>query len=203
MSSPESTEFFESMYSAAGGDDSRIPWQDAISKRLFGDWLETFDPSRHQRALVVAAGLGDEAAALAALGLGVVAFDHAPSAVNWARERHKDVTIDWQVADLLSPPAEWIGAFDLVVEVFTIQSIDPQLQVTAAEAVRSFVGAGGALLAVALVRRGDEPPGGPPWPLHHDTLESLGEGLREISVRTEELDAGLSCVMVELSRPTS
>ena len=195
-----SADFFDAVYARAGGDDAEVPWQQAISRRWIGDWLSTYEPAGHRRALVVAAGLGDDAAALAALGLDTVAFDHSATAVDWARSRHPDAAVDWQVADLFASPADWLESFDLVVEVFTIQSIDPSRQVEAAAAIRSFVGSGGTLVAVALVHGGRGEPQGPPWPLQPSTLDALLDGHTEVHRRTEVLDGDVSCVLAELIR---
>ena len=196
-------DFFDAMYAQADGDDAGVPWQHAISRRFIGDWMATLDPSRHQRALVVAAGLGDDAAALARLGLEVVAFDYAPTAVDWARSRHGDAEVDWQVADLFAPPDEWVGGFDLVIEVFTVQSIDPARQVDAARAIAAFVAPGGTLVAVTMVHDGSREPEGPPWPLNPSTLDAFTSGFDEQTRRTEELGDGLSCTLLELIRPTA
>lgn len=191
-------EFFDEMYARAGRDDRGVPWQHALSRRLIGEWHAGFDADAHERALVVAAGLGDDAAALADRGLDVVAFDAAPTAVEWARERHPDAAVDWRVADLFDPPAEWQGAFDLVVEVFTVQSIEPARQEAAAETVRGFVGPGGTLVVVALVHDGRAEPQGPPWPLHPSTFGRLvGDG-RHVQRRSESLDGGVVAELVEL-----
>jgi len=196
-----SSGFFNDVYEGAAGDDAAVPWQHAISRRMIGEWFETFDPTGHERAIVVAAGLGDDAAAVAEHGLDVVAFDYAPRAVDWAISRHPDADVDWQVADLFAPPVDWIGAFDLVVEVFTIQSNPPVDQPKAAAAIRSFVSPGGTLVAVALVHDGSGEPPGPPWPLHRSTLDLLADGLTERDRNIEELDNTVSCVLLELARP--
>ena len=68
------------------------------------------------------------------------------------------------VADLLAPPAEWAGAFDLVVECNNVQALPRELRDTATAAVASFVAPGGTLLVVAAAATawGED---GPPWPL--------------------------------------
>ena len=200
MSATDRNDLFEAFYAGAGGDDSAIPWQDAVSRRLVANWLSDFEPGDHANALVVAAGLGDDAAALAALGLEVLAFDYAPTAVEWARRRHPGADVDWQVADLFSPPASWARAFDLVLEVFTVQSIEPASQRSAARAVRDFVAPGGTLVAVALVHDGGAEPQGPPWPLHPSTIDAMGQGFAEAGRHVEHVADGLECVMVVLER---
>lgn len=173
--------FFESLYAGATRDDRAIPWQEGAARPLVERWLADLDATAHQRAVVVAAGLGDDAAALARRGLDVTAFDAAPSAVAWAQERHPDVPVRWHVADLFDLPPSWHRSFDLVVEVFTLQSIPPRDQTPAARAVAGLVAPGGSLKVIALVRPPEVEPDGPPWPLHPDTLDALTEaGLRTL-----------------------
>jgi len=196
--------FFDQIYSHAAGNDGNIPWQQAISRRFVGDWLGLGGASRvasssHKQAVVVAAGLGDDASALAANGFDVTAFDFSPAAVGWARSRHQGVPVDWHVADLFSTPAEWSGAFDLVMEVFTIQSIEPGRQIEAVDAVRSLLRPGGTLLAVALVHDGQIEPQGRPWPLAPSTIERLGEGLHQADYRSEVVGDHTTCVLLELT----
>ncbi len=193
-------DFFDAMYAQADGDETAVPWQQAISRQLIGDWIAEFDSARHHRALVVAAGLGDDAARLASRGLDVVAFDQAPTAVEWARKRHDGLTIDWQVADLFDPPSAWVGGFDLVIEVFTIQSIPPDRQAEAVTSIKAFLADGGTLVAVALVHDGTSEPQGPPWPLHPSTFDLLTDGLDEHSHHTEAAGPTVSCHRVELRR---
>lgn len=194
-------DFFESVYRRADGDDTAIPWQHAISRRLVDDWLIGFDPDTPRRALVVAAGLGDDAAALAARGLDVVAFDAAPTAVEWARRRHRQGAVEWCVADLFALPEAWHDAFDLVLEVFTVQSIPPTQQVAAARAIARTVGAGGRLVVVAITVDGDEEPSGPPWPLRSGAVDALVDGFVTIGEHREALADGLHAVRLELERP--
>ncbi len=198
------TEFFDGIYSRAEGDDGAVPWQHAVSRRFIEPWLDAFQPATgHQRAVVVAAGLGDDAAALAAHDLAVTAFDAAPTAVDWARRRHPDAAVEWHVADLFDLPTEWSAGFNLVVEVFTVQSIAPERQAAAASAVRSLLAPGGTLVAVALVHDGAMEPQGPPWPLHPSTFERLTTGLIEHHRRDEAVGERISCLLVELEEPSS
>jgi SAM-dependent methyltransferase len=196
-------EFFDAIYRQAAGDDAAVPWQHAISRQLVGEWLSTFDPSPHQRAIVVAAGLGDDAAALARTGLDVVAFDQSETAVAWSRQRHRDVVVDWCVADLFDPPERWRNAFDLVVEVFTIQSMPPEHQEAAAEAIRGLLAPGGRLLAIALVREFSAESSGPPWPLDPATFDRLLAGLDPIARHDLAEESDVRCVRVELRRPAA
>ncbi|PWG72600.1 SAM-dependent methyltransferase, partial [Enterococcus hirae] len=67
--------------------------------------------------------MGDEAADLARRGCRVTAFDISPTAVAWAQQRFPDLDVDWRVLDLLDLPGDLRGAFGLVVEVRTVQSL--------------------------------------------------------------------------------
>ena len=157
--------------------------------------------SRGAPALVVAAGLGDDAAALAEKGYAVTAFDAAPTAVEWARRRHPDAPVEWHVADLFDAPAAWAGAFALVVEIFTVQSIPLDLEVDAARAIRGFVAPGGTLLAIALL--GDPSGMDRPWPLAPHVVDALIGDLTVQGRHGQPLGPGVEAVRFELQRPSS
>ena len=195
-------EFFDAMYASADGDDGAVPWQQAISRPLIAEWMEAAQLAAGTRAMVVAAGLGDDAAALARKGVDVTAFDFSPTAVEWAGRRHADLDVSWNQADLFELPDEWAEAFDLVVEVFTIQSTPPARQLEAADAVRRLVAPGGTLVAVLPIHHGDDDPTGPPWPLLPTTVDRLLAGSDAIDRRTEVLSETTTCVRVELRRPS-
>jgi len=126
------------------------------------------------RAVVVGAGLGADAELLAARGHRTVAFDLSPTAVELARSRHTGSTVDYRVADLLDLPGELVGAFDLVVDVFTVQALPRTLRRQAVAGVRSLLAPGGELLAVYFVLPdGADLDQGPPWLLLRDEAESF------------------------------
>ena len=194
--------FFDAVYAGAEGDDTAIPWQEhAASRPLFDDWYQGLGESQGAPALVVAAGLGDDAAALAEKGYAVTAFDAAPTAVEWARRRHPDAPVEWHVADLFDAPAAWSGAFALVVEIFTVQSIPLDLEVDAARAIRGFVAPGGTLLAIALL--GDPTGRDRPWPLAPHVVDALIGDLTEKGRHGRPLGPGVEAVRFELQRPSS
>lgn len=119
-------------------------------------------------AVVVGCGLGDEAADLARRGCRVTAFDVSPTAVDWAQRRFPDVDVDWRVLDLFDLPEELAGAFGLVVEVRTVQSVPPERRDAAMHAIASLVGPGGYLVATLLLATSDTASRawqGPPWAL--------------------------------------
>ena len=70
-----------------------------------------------------------------------------------------------------------MGAFDLVVEVFTVQALPPALSEAASAAVRSLLAPGGEVLAVQFVREdGEDGSQGPPWLLDRTEMEALAGG---------------------------
>ena len=133
-----------------------------------------------RRALVVGAGLGFDAEHLAALGFATTAFDVAPTAVAMARERVPGSAVDYRVADLLDLPREWDGAFDLVVEIITVQALPEELRAPATAAIASTVAPGGTLFVVSGIRDGAPEPG-PPWPLTREQVEAFAAGGLELA----------------------
>ena len=118
-----------------------------------------------------------------------MAFDVSPTAVATARARFPDSRVDYRVADLLDPPAQWRAAFDLVVESLTVQSMPPRLHAQAIAGVAGMVAAGGRLLVVATARDGDdEVRDGPPWPLARREIDAFADGDLE-PVRVELIRA--------------
>jgi SAM-dependent methyltransferase len=161
------TGWFEPLYAGARRDLDAVPWAEGAAHPYVTDWLDdpvSTPPGR--RAAVVGCGLGDDAAELARRGYDVVAFDVAPSAVAWARERHRGIDVDWRVVDALEPPDELIGAFDLVLEVRTVPSLPGVVREAAMDAIGRLVAERGVLVVVTLVATSTEAAdawSGPPW----------------------------------------
>jgi len=103
----------------------------------------------------------------------VTAFDVAPSAVAEARRRFPKSRVDYRVADLLALPRDFEGAFDLVVECYTLQALPPEARARAVEALQRTLRPGGTLLVVARGREASEPPGQMPWPLTRAEVEAI------------------------------
>jgi len=177
-SDPYRRAFFEAVYETAGDDPAQIPWADLFSHPLLADWLEkAAGPARGARALDVGCGLGDNAAAIGAKGWRVTGFDLSPRAIRWAQSRFP--ALDFIAADLFAPPAEWIGAFDLVHECYTLQALPDAPRAEARRQIARFVRPGGALLVIARARDNAGPIAGPPWPLSRDDIMQLAtQGLR-------------------------
>jgi SAM-dependent methyltransferase len=169
--------WFEELYAGAPGEQA-IPWADLVPNPHLMSWLEGRQLSG--RALKVGCGLGDDAEALAALGLDVVAFDISPTAIDWCRRRFPDSRVEYVVADVLDPPDEWTGAFDFVLECYTLQVLPPELRAPAAARIEAMVDPGGTLLVIARGRDDEDPPGQMPWPLTADELKGCF-GLERVS----------------------
>ena len=100
-----------------------------------------------------------------------------------------------RTADLLSPLHSSAGAFDLVVEVFTLQVLTGAARRTAFARTAQLVAPGGRLLVIAGARDEHDDPGKMPWPLTRAEIESFREHeLSEHSIADvldEEEDRGL------------
>ena len=174
--------WFDAAYREAAGDPTKLPWGDLEPNRFFRAWAERCDlKGKGQRALVVGCGLGDDAHYLDSLGFEVTAFDISPTAIEWAKKLHSDTKIKFETADLFQPRRDWIGAFDFVLEIYTIQPLPMDLRSKAIDAVASFVAAGGKLVVVCRGRDDDEEVEQLPWPLsRHDLSRFKADGLVEI-----------------------
>src|SRR6185295_8490123 len=96
--------WFEDLYREADAGTTVVPWADLVPNPHLVEWLDTAPASRG-RVLDVGTGLGDNAEELARRGYSVVAFDVAATAIERARERFPQSTVEYCVANLLEPPA--------------------------------------------------------------------------------------------------
>lgn len=170
------TAWFESLYAEAREGRALVPWDDRRPNPLLVRWLDAHPPPLGARALDVGCGAGDNGAELARRGLRVLGCDVAPTAVAVARQRFPDLS--WETADILAPPSDWLGRFDLVVEIYTLQVLPPPERAVAARAIAACVAPGGTLVVIARAREPDEPAGEMPWPLLRREVEAIaGDGL--------------------------
>jgi SAM-dependent methyltransferase len=189
IASGDPTGWFDRLYSAGEAGEVSMPWERDEPHPLLQEWADSrpLDGSDKQ-AVVVGCGLGADAAFLARLGFDTVGFDISPTAVRLARQRHG--AVDFRVADLLALPEEWRGAFDLVVEIFTLQALPDPPRTEAVTSVTGLVAPAGTLLAVAFRHVEGGPTGGPPFPLPRKTMQSLADHGLDV-VRLEERDGPL------------
>ena len=132
-------------------------------------------------AVVVGCGLGADAEYVAGLGYDTTAFDVSPTAVRVARERFPGTQVHYATADLLDLPASWSRAFDLVVEVITVQALPPSLRERAIAAVADLVAEDGTLFVVSAIHDDAEP--APPWPLTRTEVASFADsGLQVVAL---------------------
>ncbi|TDO44285.1 methyltransferase family protein [Kribbella sp. VKM Ac-2527] len=177
LAEDDPTGWFERLYSAAVDGQAVVPWDRGSAHVLLTDWVETARPDgTGKTAVIVGAGTGWDAELIADRGYDTTAFDISPTAIDTAKRNHPDSKAQYEVADLLNPPAEWHRAFDLVVEIYTVQALPIVLQADAIKHVGDLVRAGGTLLVIAAARDddvADEDVEGPPWPLTRAAIESF------------------------------
>jgi len=202
--SDDAVGWFEPLYTAARGGEGEIPWDRGEAHPLLVDWTAARGlRGDGRRAMVVGAGLGFDAEHVAALGFATTAFDVAPTAVAMARERFPGSAVDYRVADLLDPPRDWAAAFDLVVEIMTVQALPEDLRGPATAGVAALVAPGGTLLVIAAIRDGAPEPG-PPWPLTRADVEAFaGGGLAPVAIDRVPLPGAPAQLRwrAELARP--
>jgi SAM-dependent methyltransferase len=184
LSQGDPTGWFERLYAEAAAGAAIVPWDQDEPNPLLAEWTARHAPDgAGRRALVVGCGYGRDAEHLAALGFRTTAFDISETAIRGARERFPESTVDYRAADLLDPPADWAGTFDLVVESITVQSMPLSVRAAAIAGVRRMVAPGGQLLVISGIRAEGERVDGPPWPLTRAELDSFAtDGLHAVQV---------------------
>jgi len=193
---PDPAIWFEQMYGAAEQGELVIPWDRGAPAPLLVQWLEQHPgiDGAGQRALVIGCGQGDDAAFIASRGFRTVAFDVSESAIRAAKHRYPDAPVQWEVADVLRPPAAWSGAFDFVFESRNAQAMPEPPRSMAIRNIGLLVAPGGTLLVIAAARDDDEPDdAGPPWPLPRATIEGFAteeNGLGLVEMVRDDLGAG-------------
>src|SRR5262249_37642966 len=127
--------WFERLYEEGQAGAAIVPWVRGVPSDSLVEWATGHGPGNGKRALVVGCGTGEDAEFLATLGYDVTGFAIAPTAIVTAQARNPRSAVDYQVADLTALPADWTGAFDLVVEAFTLQPLYGEVRARALAAV--------------------------------------------------------------------
>lgn len=193
------TGWFERLYAEAADGDAIVPWDRGASHPLLVEWTQRHlpvgrggatgnpaDRALDRRALVVGCGLGDDAELISSLGFDTVAFDISSSAIEAAQRRFPDSNVRYLPADLLRPRTSWRHAFDLVIEILTVQSLPLPLHQQAIRNVADFVALDGTLLVISGARDEGKALDSPPWPLTRSEIDTFGiGGLRPLEI--EEL----------------
>jgi 2-polyprenyl-3-methyl-5-hydroxy-6-metoxy-1,4-benzoquinol methylase len=180
----DATGWFEKLYAEAEAGVSVVPWADGLPNPHLVSWASGIPGGLNgagRRALVIGCGLGYDAEFLAGHGFAVTAFDVAPTAIAAATKLYPDSTVHYLTADLLALPAAWTGAFDLVMEAYTLQPLYGRTRELALAAVSGPVAPGGTLLVISLATEEAAPVRDPammPWPLTRAELDQAGGPLR-------------------------
>ena len=185
----EPTAWFDRLYAEGLAGKVSVPWDHDDPNPQLAGWAESVGLDGTGRtAVVVGCGLGADAEYLAGRGFATTGFDLAPAAIEEVRRRRPDSAVDYRVEDLLALSPDLPGAFDLVVEIFTLQALPDPPREQAAGGVVSLVAPGGSLLAVAFRADGRaSSEQGPPFALGRDFMEGLGAGSLALE-RLEEKD---------------
>jgi len=166
--------WFDEFYKEAAGNNEQIPWADLEPNRFFKDWAERNNlKGNGRKALVVGCGLGDDAIYLDDLGFSVTAFDISSTAIEWAKRLHRERDIQFEIADLFQPFRGWLGGFEFVLEIYTIQPLPLEMRPGVIDAIASFVAPKGELVLVTRGRDDDEVPAELPWPLSRKDLSKF------------------------------
>lgn len=182
------TGWFEALYQLAARDYDVIPWADRRPNPSLAIWCEREHwPQPGHRALVPGCGLGDDAEYLAALRAVVTAFDIAPEAIAWCRERFTASPVQYRTADILALPQEWNRHFDFIAECYTLQALPDAMRPQAFRELAAVLAPGGRLLTVSRGRDLSDPPGELTWPLTEQELDQFAAaGLRRLSFEDYE-----------------
>jgi 2-polyprenyl-3-methyl-5-hydroxy-6-metoxy-1,4-benzoquinol methylase len=176
-------DWFEVLYANAHEDAETLPWADLEPNPHVVEWFDHEGGRlKGHRALKIGCGLGDDAEFLSKKGFSVTAFDISQTAIEWCHHRFPDTPVAYEVANLFSAPVRWTGAFDFVLESYTLQVLPAHLRPHAIERIASFVAPGGTLLVIARGREPGDPEGSMPWPLTKTEMETFKRfGPQEVS----------------------
>jgi SAM-dependent methyltransferase len=192
--------WFDELYRAADAGRVAVPWDRDEPNPVLVEWVRDRGVAHRalagdgRRALVVGAGLGRDAEFVASLGFRTTAFDVSETAIARARSRYPHSSVDYLVANLLDPPDDWARAFDLVVEVYTVQAMPRSVRSAATASVANMVGPDGTLIVVqGRPPTDDVNAPGPPWMLTRSEIEAFANAtgrLRTVEVAAIDSPSG-------------
>ncbi len=162
------TRWVEQLWTSAEQDEVDKPWDRTEPFPAIADAIAELGPGDGRRAVVVGAALGADAEAAARAGWRTTAFDIAPAAVRLVRARYPESAVDYREGNLLDLSDDLVGAFDLVIEVFTVQALPPAVRSAATAGIRRLLAPGGTALVIQFDRGDEDPAVGPPWLLDRD-----------------------------------
>ena len=176
LAAGDPTGWFDRLYAAGASGQVPVPWSRRQPHPLLVQWARARDLSgTSQRAVVVGCALGADAEYVAALGFDTTGFDISGTAIRLARQRFGGSAVRYVIADLLDYPRAWLRAYDLVIEIITVQALPDPPRRQAIATVSRLVGPGGTLLVIAAVHDDTTPPTTlPPWPLRRAEIEAFG-----------------------------
>jgi len=175
--------WFDSIYSDAEGDHNAVFWADLAVNPYLEQWLIA-NPlnGKKKKAIAIGCGVGDDAEAMAAYGYAVTAFDIAPTAIELCKNRYKNSSVHYLVADLFDYPSEWFEEYDLVYECNTIQVLPGTYRMKAMKAIESLMANNADILVSCRSRVRGEQEDAIPLPLDKIEIDSfINLGLKEKS----------------------
>jgi hypothetical protein len=190
LAAGDPTGWFDQIYAAGASGEVAMPWSRLDPHSLLTEWAgERGIRGAGRRAVVVGCGLGADAEYVSGLGFDTTGFDISATAIELAGRRFPHSRVDYHVADVLAPPAQWQHAFGLVVEIITAQALPDPPRPQAIANIAGLVAAGGTLLVIEAVHDPEAPASTvPPFPLRRDEIDAFGaDGLT--SVRVEQVPA--------------
>jgi SAM-dependent methyltransferase len=187
----EPTRWYDELWSAAGRGEVPLPWDHTDPHPVLADWVAGHGGGNGRRAVVVGCGLGADSEHLARHGWRTTAFDISPAAVTAVRDRYPDSPVDYRQGDLLDLTEDLRGAFDLVVEIYTLQALHPSLRDRAIAGVQGLMAPGATALVVQVVRPDDQPlTPEPPWTLTRAEMEAVARDGVELQSLDEVVHPG-------------
>ncbi len=165
--------WFETFYKWAAGEEKNIPWADLEPHPLLKSWLGVRDLAAFNNVAVVGCGLGDDAEFLSSYSSNLWAFDISSTAIEWAKKRFPHSKVDYSIGDIYNLEPDRLAQFDLVVEIYTLQAVPPELRKGAIEGLVSLVSPGGELVIISRWRNDEMVLGAVPWPLLMDEIMEL------------------------------